>query len=77
MSIPNETIIWLDTISIDSFYHSYLFTEHHASTSSIDMKQNATNINKIKPASTFQGGGKSYTPSVSNNKREEYIPQKK
>ena len=34
---------------------------------------NGTTINKIKPASTFQGGGKSYTPSVSNNKREEYI----
>ena len=34
---------------------------------------NGTKINKIKPASTFQGGGKSYTPSVSNNKREEYI----
>ena len=30
---------------------------------------NGTTINKIKPASTFQGGGKSYTPSVSNNKR--------
>ena len=34
---------------------------------------NGTKINKIKPASTFQGGGKSYTPSVSNNKKEEYI----
>ena len=34
---------------------------------------NGTTINKIKPASTFQVGGKSYTPSVSNNKREEYI----
>jgi hypothetical protein len=34
---------------------------------------NGTTINKIKPSSTFQGVGKSYTPSVSNNKREEYI----
>ena len=34
---------------------------------------NGTTINKIKPASTFQSGAKSYTPSVSNNKREEYI----
>lgn len=34
---------------------------------------NGITINKIKPASTFQGGGKSYTPSASNNKREEYI----
>jgi hypothetical protein len=34
---------------------------------------NGTTINKIKPASNFQGGVKSYTPSVSSNKREEYI----
>jgi hypothetical protein len=34
---------------------------------------NGTTINKIKPASTFQGGGKSYTPAPKDNKTQEYI----
>ena len=34
---------------------------------------NGTTINKIKPSSTFQGGGKSYTPSPKDNKTQEYI----
>ena len=34
---------------------------------------NGTTINKIKPTSTFQGGGKSYTPSPKDNKTQEYI----
>ena len=34
---------------------------------------NGTTINKIKPASTFQGGGKSYTPATKDNKTQEYI----
>ena len=34
---------------------------------------NGTKINKIKPASTFQGGGKSYTPAPKDNKTQEYI----
>ncbi len=34
---------------------------------------NGTKINKIKPASTFQGGGKSYTPAHKDNKTQEYI----
>ena len=34
---------------------------------------NGTTINKIKPASTFQGGGKSYTAAPKDNKTQEYI----
>jgi len=34
---------------------------------------NGTTINKIKPASTFQGGSKSYTPAPKDNKTQEYI----
>ena len=34
---------------------------------------NGTTINKIKPALTFQGGGKSYTASPKDNKTQEYI----
>ena len=34
---------------------------------------NGTTINKIKPVSTFQGGGKSYTPATKDNKTQEYI----
>tara|TARA_R100000657_G_C4669350_1_gene113590 strand:- start:827 stop:1261 length:435 start_codon:yes stop_codon:yes gene_type:complete len=34
---------------------------------------NGTTINKIKPASTFQGGDKSYTPAPKDNKTQEYI----
>jgi len=34
---------------------------------------NGTTINKIKPVSTFQGGGKSYTPAPKDNKTQEYI----
>ena len=34
---------------------------------------NGTTINKIKPASTFQGAGKSYTPAPKDNKTQEYI----
>ena len=34
---------------------------------------NGTTINKIKPASTFQGGGKSFTPAPKDNKTQEYI----
>ena len=34
---------------------------------------NGTTINKIKPASTFQGVDKSYTPSPKDNKTQEYI----
>tara|TARA_R100000388_G_scaffold27329_1_gene21297 strand:- start:998 stop:1441 length:444 start_codon:yes stop_codon:yes gene_type:complete len=35
---------------------------------------NGQKINKIKPASSFQQGGtKSFTPSIINNKTEEYI----
>ena len=34
---------------------------------------NGTTINKIKPTSTFQGGGKSYTPAPKDNKTQEYI----
>ena len=34
---------------------------------------NGTKINKIKPTSTFQGGGKSYTPAPKDNKTQEYI----
>ena len=34
---------------------------------------NGTTINKIKPASTFQAGGKSYTPAPKDNKTQEYI----
>ena len=34
---------------------------------------NGTKINKIKPASTYQGGGKSYTPAPKDNKTQEYI----
>jgi len=34
---------------------------------------NGTTINKIKPASTFQVGGKSYTPAPKDNKTQEYI----
>jgi hypothetical protein len=34
---------------------------------------NGTKINKIKPASTFQGGGKSYSPTPKDNKTQEYI----
>lgn len=34
---------------------------------------NGTTINKIKPASTFQGGGKSFTSAPKDNKTQEYI----
>jgi len=34
---------------------------------------NGTTINKIKPASTFQGGAKSYTAVPKDNKTQEYI----
>ena len=34
---------------------------------------NGTKINKIKPASSFQGGGKSYTAAPKDNKTQEYI----
>jgi len=34
---------------------------------------NGTTINKIKPASTFQGGGKSFTAAPKDNKTQEYI----
>lgn len=34
---------------------------------------NGTTINKIKPASTFQGGDKSYTQAPKDNKTQEYI----
>lgn len=34
---------------------------------------NGTTINKIKPASNFQGGGKSYTAAPKDNKTQEYI----
>ena len=34
---------------------------------------NGTTINKIKPVSTFQGGGKSYTAAPKDNKTQEYI----
>lgn len=34
---------------------------------------NGITINKIKPSSTFQGGGKSYTPAPKDNKTQEYI----
>ena len=34
---------------------------------------NGTTINKIKPASTFQGGGKSFAPAPKDNKTQEYI----
>jgi len=34
---------------------------------------NGTTINKIKPASTFQGGDKSYTAAPKDNKTQEYI----
>lgn len=34
---------------------------------------NGATINKIKPTSTFQGGGKSYTPAPKDNKTQEYI----
>ena len=34
---------------------------------------NGITINKIKPSSTFQGGGKSYTPALKDNKTQEYI----
>ena len=34
---------------------------------------NGTTINKIKPTSTFQGAGKSYTPAPKDNKTQEYI----
>ena len=34
---------------------------------------NGTTINKIKPASTFQGGSKSYTQAPKDNKTQEYI----
>jgi hypothetical protein len=34
---------------------------------------NGTTINKIKPASTFQGGVKSYTAAPKDNKTQEYI----
>jgi len=34
---------------------------------------NGTKINKIKPASTFQGGGKSFTPAPKDNKTQELI----
>ena len=34
---------------------------------------NGTTINKIKPASTFQGGAKSYTAAPKDNKTQEYI----
>ena len=34
---------------------------------------NGTKINKIKPASTFQGGGKSFTSAPKDNKTQEYI----
>lgn len=34
---------------------------------------NGETINKIKPASTFQGGNKSFKPSNRNFKTEEYI----
>ena len=34
---------------------------------------NGTTINKIKPASTFQGGGKSFTPAPKDNNTQELI----
>jgi hypothetical protein len=34
---------------------------------------NGTTINKIKPASTFQGGGNSFTAAPKDNKTQEYI----
>ena len=34
---------------------------------------NGTKINKIKPASTFQQGGKSFTAAPKDNKTQEYI----
>ncbi len=34
---------------------------------------NGTTINKIKPASTFQQGGKSFTAAPKDNKTQEYI----
>ena len=34
---------------------------------------NGTIINKIKPTSTFQGAGKSYTTAPKDNKTQEYI----
>ena len=34
---------------------------------------NGTTINKIKPAFTFQGGGKSFTAAPKDNKTQEYI----
>ncbi len=34
---------------------------------------NGTKINKIKPASSFQGGGKSFTAAPKDNKTQEYI----
>jgi len=34
---------------------------------------NGTTINKIKPASAFQGGGKSFTAAPKDNKTQEYI----
>jgi hypothetical protein len=34
---------------------------------------NGTTINKIKPASTFQGVGKSFTAAPKDNKTQEYI----
>ena len=34
---------------------------------------NGTTINKIKPTSTFQGGGKSFTSAPKDNKTQEYI----
>jgi hypothetical protein len=34
---------------------------------------NGTTINKIKPASTFQGSAKSYTAAPKDNKTQEYI----
>jgi|TARA_R100000482_G_C5059519_1_gene116443 hypothetical protein len=34
---------------------------------------NGTTINKIKPASTFQGGSKSFTSAPKDNKTQEYI----
>lgn len=39
----------------------------------ITREYNGTKINKIKPASTFQGGGKSFTSAPKDNKTQEYI----